>query len=183
MTFFVTSTGNGALGGKFGGLAGGDKKCQDHADAVGAGDHTWVAYLSTFISAENGGGGVDAKDRIGPGPWQNQKGVVIATSNAALHAKSFNIKDADILDENGKLVPASESAILTGTAASGRAFQGANCQNWTTNSAAGWCGRSNSIANTTDALDTWSSSLNCFCGGKSSLDKQSTQRIYCFAKD
>src|SRR4029078_7463323 len=83
MTFFITSTGRGAMGGNLGGLSGADKKCQDLAAAVGGGDHTWHAYLS--VSAAAPGGAVNAKQRIGSGPWVNQKGTVIAASLTALH--------------------------------------------------------------------------------------------------
>src|SRR6266849_2652297 len=75
MTFFVTSTGSGK-GADLGGLAGADQRCQTLAQAVGAGAKTWHAYLST--QASGGGAAVNARDRIGPGPWQNAKGAVIA---------------------------------------------------------------------------------------------------------
>src|SRR5215469_17584853 len=74
MTFFVTSVGSGN-GANLGGLAGADKHCQDLAASAGAGSHTWHAYLST-----DGAGAVNARDRIGKGPWTNAKGEVIATS-------------------------------------------------------------------------------------------------------
>ena len=73
MTFFVSSTGSGR-GGDLGGLAGADRLCTSLASAVGAGNHTWRAYLSTQSGA--GGSGVNARDRIGTGPWRNAKGVV-----------------------------------------------------------------------------------------------------------
>ena len=79
MTFFVTSAGPGN-GGDLGGLDGADRHCQTLAQAAGAGGKTWRAYLST-----QGAGAVDAKDRIGRGPWQNAKGTVIAKDVADLH--------------------------------------------------------------------------------------------------
>src|SRR5579864_1825893 len=79
MSFFVTSVGPGK-GADLGGLAGADKHCQDLAASVGAGGKTWHAYLST-----QGAGAVNARDRIGKGPWQNAKGVVVAASVADLH--------------------------------------------------------------------------------------------------
>src|SRR6202035_504676 len=78
MTFFVTSEGPGK-GGDLGGLAGADAHCQKLAAAVGAGGKTWHAYLSSNTTAANPGATVNARDRIGKGPWQNAKGVVIAT--------------------------------------------------------------------------------------------------------
>ncbi|HEY3533575.1 MAG TPA: hypothetical protein VGL43_10680, partial [Casimicrobiaceae bacterium] len=80
MTFFVTSEGSGK-GAEFGGLAGADRHCQQLAAAVGAGQRTWHAYLST-----QGPGAVNARDRIGNGPWRNAKGEVVATSVADLHS-------------------------------------------------------------------------------------------------
>jgi len=82
MTFFVTSTGSGK-GADFGGLAGADKHCQSLATAAGAGNHTWRAYLSS-----QGPQAVNARDRIGSGPWQNVKGVVIARNLEELHGNN-----------------------------------------------------------------------------------------------
>src|ERR1700760_4962699 len=82
MTFFVTSEGSGK-GADLGGLAGADRHCQSLAQAAGAGAKTWHAYLST--QAANGQSAVNARDRIGAGPWQNAKGVVVAKSVDELH--------------------------------------------------------------------------------------------------
>src|SRR5213082_3162266 len=82
MTFFVTSTGSGK-GADFGGLAGADKHCQALASAAGAGSRTWHAYLSA--APAQGSSAVNARDRIGSGPWKNAKGVVIAQNVAELH--------------------------------------------------------------------------------------------------
>ena len=91
MTFFVTSTGSGK-GADFGGLAGADKHCQTLAAAAGAGGHTWRAYLST-----QGAGAVNARDRIGKGPWRNAKGVVVANRRrrAARHQQPGQADGAD----------------------------------------------------------------------------------------
>ncbi|MET0202683.1 MAG: lectin, partial [Casimicrobiaceae bacterium] len=97
MTFFVTSTGSGT-GADFGGLTGADRLCQTLAAAVGAGGKTWRAYLST-----QGAGAVNAKDRIGDGPWQNAKGVVVAKTNAELHATN-NLTKQTALTEKGEVV-------------------------------------------------------------------------------
>jgi len=129
MSFFVTSVGSGESGGDLGGLEGADTICQDLAEAAGAGDQTWHAYLST--DTEN------ARDRIGAGPWFNQAGVQIAASLAELHAEGtvFNGAPNLILDENGVNAPGPEHDILTGSNADGTAAAGLNCDNWTSNSA------------------------------------------------
>ena len=89
-TFFVTSVGPGK-GADLGGLEGADQHCQSLAKAAGAGDRTWRAYLSTQAPALNDPKFVNARDRIGTGPWQNAKGVVIARSLDDLHSASNNI--------------------------------------------------------------------------------------------
>jgi hypothetical protein len=88
MTFFITSVGSGK-GADLGGLAGADKHCQTLAQAAGAGSRTWHAYLST--SAADGKPAVNARDRIGKGPWQNAKGVVIARDVDDLHSNNNKI--------------------------------------------------------------------------------------------
>ena len=94
MSFFVTSVGPGK-GADLGGLAGADKHCQELAQSVGAGAKTWHAYLST-----QGAGAVNARDRIGKGPWMNAKGVVIATSVADLHSANNKLnKENDAVRE------------------------------------------------------------------------------------
>jgi hypothetical protein len=100
MTFFVTSVGSGK-GADYGGLAGVDKHCQSLAAAAGAGSHTWHAYLST--SAASGSPAVNARDRIGSGPWQNAKGVVIARNVAELHGSNSLTKQT-ALNEKGEVV-------------------------------------------------------------------------------
>jgi hypothetical protein len=134
MTFFVTSTGLGK-GGDLGGLAGADAHCQALAQAVGAGGKTWHAYLST-----QGAGGVNAKDRIGKGPWKNSKGVMVASSVEELHsANFFKLNKTTNLTEKGNYVngrgdtPNMHDA-LTGTQQDGTAMSGpddATCSNWT----------------------------------------------------
>src|SRR5881296_4212885 len=97
MTFFITSAGSGQ-GGDLGGLAGADKQCQMLAQAAGAGGKTWHAYLST-----QGPGAVNARDRVGSGPWQNAKGTVIAKNLAELHGQNNVTKDT-ALTEKGEMV-------------------------------------------------------------------------------
>ena len=137
MTFFVTSAGSGN-GADLGGLAGADKHCQALANAVGAGgSRVWRAYLST--SAVGGAQAVNARDRIGRGPWQNAKGIVIARSVDDLHGPSNNLKKETALNEKGGVVPGrgdpvNEHDILTGSSAEGRALPGEKdmtCGNWT----------------------------------------------------
>ena len=132
MTFFVTSSGSGK-GADFGGLAGADKHCQDLAAAAGAGGHTWHAYLST-----QGAGAVNARDRIGKGPWRNVKGEVIAKDVAELHGTN-NIDKQTALTEKGEVVNGfgdtpNRHDILTGSKPDGTAFSGSDdmtCGNYT----------------------------------------------------
>ncbi len=132
MTFFVTSVGPGK-GGDLGGLDGADKHCQALAQAAGAGSKTWRAYLST-----QGAGAVNARDRIGKGPWQNAKGVVIAKNVADLHDNN-NINKQTALTEKGEVINGrgdqpNRHDILTGSEPDGTAFTGSNdrtCGNWT----------------------------------------------------
>lgn len=135
MTFFVTSHGPGN-GGNLGGLAGADKQCQSLAEAAGAGAKTWHAYLST--QAAEGQPAVNARDRIGKGPWQNAKGVVIAKDVAELHSAN-NINKETALTEKGETVNGygdqpNRHDVLTGSQADGTAFSGPDdrtCKNWT----------------------------------------------------
>src|SRR5262249_36010938 len=99
MSFFVTSAGLGK-GGDLGGLSGAAAPCQSVAQAAGAGRKTWRAYLST-----DGAGGVNARDRIGSGPWVNAKGVQIAANVADLHSDNNKINKETALTEKGAVVP------------------------------------------------------------------------------
>jgi hypothetical protein len=134
MTFFVTSAGpdNGA---DLGGLEGADRHCQQLAEAVGAGDRTWRAYLST--QASGGAPAVNARDRIGEGPWQNAEGVVVARDLEELHDGN-NLSKETALSERGEVVNGRGDSpnrhdILTGSQPDGTAFAGADdrtCGNW-----------------------------------------------------
>lgn len=132
MTFFVTSVGVGN-GGDLGGLAGADAHCQKLATAAGSTGKTWRAYLST-----QGQGAVNAKDRIGKGPWQNAKGTVIAKDVAELHGAN-NLTKQTALSEKGDVINGrgdtpNRHDVLTGSQADGTAFAGADdrtCKNWT----------------------------------------------------
>ena len=135
MSFFVASTGIGN-GGNLGGLAGADNYCQTLAQAAGAGAKTWHAYLST--QAADGAPAVNARDRIGKGPWQNSKGVVIAKDVTELHGGN-NISKGTALTEKGEMVNGygdkpNRHDILTGSQPDGMAFDGPDdrtCKNWT----------------------------------------------------
>jgi hypothetical protein len=139
MTFFVTSVGIGK-GGDLGGLVGADQHCQDLAQAVGAGNRNWRAYLST--QASGGRAAVNARDRVGRGPWQNAKGVVIAKSVDELHGNN-NLTKQTALNEKGMVVNGSGDRpnmhdALTGTQMDGTAFSAAEdrtCGNWTKSAA------------------------------------------------
>ncbi|HZA54811.1 MAG TPA: hypothetical protein VE616_11215 [Candidatus Udaeobacter sp.] len=138
MTFFITSVGSGK-GADLGGLAGADKHCQALAEAAGAGNRMWRAYLST--SAAEGKPAVDARDRIGKGPWQNAKGIVVAKNVDELHGKN-NISKETALSEKGERINARGDTpnmhdILTGSQPDGRALTGSEdrtCGNWTSSS-------------------------------------------------
>jgi hypothetical protein len=135
MTFFITSAGPGN-GGDLGGLEGADRHCQALAQAVGVGDRTWRAYLST--QAVGGAPAVNARDRIGHGPWQNAKGVVIAKDVDELHGQN-NVTKQTALTEKGEMVNGrgdtpNRHDILTGSTPDGRAFppgEDRTCGNWT----------------------------------------------------
>src|SRR5690349_15715799 len=132
MSFFITSTGSGK-GGDFGGLAGADKHCQTLAAAAGAGDKTWHAYLST-----QGPGAVNARGRIGKGPWRNAKGEFVANNLDELHGTNKLGKQTS-LTEKGDIVNGSGDTpnkhdIITGSRPDGTAFPGTDdmtCGNYT----------------------------------------------------
>ncbi len=135
MSFFVTSEGPGK-GGDLGGLAGADKHCQSLAAAAGAGKRTWHAYLST--SAAGGAPAVNARDRIGKGPWYNAKGVLIARNVDELHGENHLNKDTALTEKgemvNGRGDTPNQHDILTGSDSMGMAFPAgldATCGNWT----------------------------------------------------
>jgi hypothetical protein len=140
VSFFITSVGKGD-GANLGGIAGADAHCQALAKAAGAGNRTWRAYLSA--SASGGQAAVNARDRIGPGPWQNAKGVVVAKSVADLHSDSNQLSKENSINEKGAVVNGrgdtpNRHDILTGSQADGTAFPATpdmTCQNWTSNAA------------------------------------------------
>jgi len=136
MTFFITSAGPGK-GGDLGGLEGADAHCQSLAQAAGAGNKTWRAYIST--NGRGGANAVNARDRIGNGPWQTAKGAVIATSVPDLHGANNKISKDNALNEKGERINVRGDRpnmhdILTGSDKDGRAFppnMDLTCRNWT----------------------------------------------------
>ncbi len=140
MSFFVTSTGSGD-GANLGGLQGADQHCRDLAYAVGFGDVTWRAYLSAV--SMGGEAAVNARDRIGTGPWFNYAGDRIASSVSDLHSANANLTKQTILTEKGSIVNGREDTpnmhdIITGSNMDGtvNTDEGHDaCRNWTSNGA------------------------------------------------
>jgi len=135
-SFFITSVGSGK-GADLGGLEGADRHCQSLAQAAGAGSRTWRAYLST--QASGGQPAVNARDRIGRGPWHNTKGELIAQNVDDLHSANNKINKQTTLTEKGQMVNGRGDTpnmhdVLTGSQPDGRAFAGGEdmtCGNWT----------------------------------------------------
>ena len=192
-SFFVTSNGIGN-GGNLGGLAGADNYCQTLAQAAGAGAKTWRAYLST--QAADGKPAVNARDRIGKGPWQNSKGVVIAKHVADLHSNTNNLTKQTALSEKGDVINGrgdtpNRHDVLTGSQPDGTAFAADNdrtCKNWTSSTqGSAIVGHSDRIGlRDDDASKSWNSSHPSRGpdGGCSQADLKSTGGdglLYCFA--
>ena len=192
MTFFVTSHGIGN-GGNLGGLAGADNWCQQLAQEAGAGAKTWRAYLST--QAEDGKPAVNAKDRIGKGPWQNAKGEVIAKDVAELHGDNKLTKQTALSEKgeviNGRGDKPNRHDILTGSQADGTAFpagEDRTCKNWTSSTkGAAMLGHADRMGlNEEPPAKSWNSSHPSRGpdGGCSQADLRSTGGdglLYCFA--
>ena len=190
MTFFITSAGPGK-GGDLGGLEGADRHCQTLAQAAGAGGKTWRAYLST-----QGANAVNAKDRIGRGPWVNAKGATIAKDLADLHGASNNLNKDTALSEKGEVINGrgdtpNRHDILTGSQSDGTAFSGPDdrtCGNWTKSGAgAAMVGHHDRKGlNESPPMLSWNSSHPSRGpdGGCSQADLKSTGGdglFYCFA--
>ena len=185
MSFFVSSVGSGK-GGDLGGLEGADRLCQSLAANVGTGSRTWRAYLST-----TGPGGVNARDRIGRGPWRNANGVVIATDLAQLHG-SNNLSKQTALTEAGAIVNGGGDTpnmhdILTGSQPDGTAIAGSDdstCGNWTKGGeGAAMLGHSDRTGlDDSAAAKSWNAShLSRGCSVDALKRTGSDSRIYCFA--
>lgn len=187
--FFITSKGSGK-GGDLGGLAGADAHCQALAKAEGAGDHTWRAYLSTMATGTSPA--VNARDRIGRGPWYNAGGELIATSVEQLHGTDSKInKDTAVTERldpvNGVADSPNTHDILTGSKSDGTAFEGTEdltCGNWTSSGAGrAQVGHHDRMGQGADA-SSWNSAHPS--QGCSQQDLQNTGGaglFYCFAID
>jgi hypothetical protein len=191
MTFFVTSVGSGK-GADFGGLAGADKHCQALASASGAGGRTWRAYLSASPTPTSPA--VNARDRIGTGPWQNAKGVVVAKSIADLHGDANNLNKQTAITEKGEIVNGrgdtpNKHDILTGTQADGTAFTSAEdrtCGNWTkSGEGAAMVGHHDRIGLRDDAPSkSWNASHpSQGCSDAALIKTGGAGLLYCFAAD
>ena len=190
MSFFVTSVGLGD-GANLGGLAGADKHCQTLAQAAGAGNRRWRAYLSQ--TAAGATLPVNARDRIGSGPWYNAKGVIIAANVDELHGDSQrdrnNIRKPIALNEKGEVVTGSGDTpnvhdILTGSDSHGRALLGrpdvTTCGNWTSNAAG------SAMVGHHDRLGGPNSSWNAVhlsngCSQQNLVSTGGAGLLYCFA--
>jgi hypothetical protein len=190
--FFLTSSGIGN-GGNLGGLAGADNHCQTLAQAAGAGAKTWRAYLST--QAADGKPAVNARDRIGKGPWKNAKGVIVANDVTELHGANGLTKQT-ALSEKGEVINGRGDApnrhdVLTGSQPDGSAFaagEDRTCRNWTSSTqGAAMVGHSDRIGlRDDDASKSWNASHASRGpdGGCSQADLRSTGGdglFYCFA--
>ena len=136
MTFFLTSVGSGS-GADLDALAGADAHCQMLADGEGAGDRTWRAYLST-----QGPNAVNARDRIGTGPWHNARGALVGQNIEEIHGMGHRFTSMTMLDEQGRMIPGGGYApnrhdVLTGSQLDGTAFpagEDMTCGNWSSSS-------------------------------------------------
>ena len=192
ISFFVTSTPIGN-GGNLGGLAGADNQCQTLAQATGAGAKIWRAYLSTM--AADGKPAVNARDRIGNGPWKNAKGVVIAKDVAELHGANGLTKQTALSEKgeviNGRGDTPNRHDVLTGSQPDGTAFAGPDdrtCRNWTSSTqGSAMLGHADRLGlGDDDASKSWNSSHPSRGpdGGCSQNDLKTTGGdglLYCFA--
>ncbi|MAM71165.1 MAG: lectin [Gammaproteobacteria bacterium] len=182
MSFFITSTGSGN-GANLGGLAGADAICQARAEAAGAGNRTWRAYLST-----QGPNAVNARDRIGSGPWFGAGGNRIAMNVDDLHSMGHRISLLTALDQNGNIIPGSGYSpnrhdILTGSQPDGTAYpagEDMTCNNWTSNSDTG--GAKARVGHHDYAA--WGSAHNSAgCSQQALINTGGDGLFYCFAAD
>jgi hypothetical protein len=190
MTFFVTSVGKGN-GADLGGLEGADAHCNALAAAAGSKRTTWKAYLSTTMPG--GDEGVNARDRIGKGPWRNAKGVVIANGVAHLHSAKNNLTKQTALTEKGEAISGSGDTpnrhdILTGSDPQGMystAGGDTNCGNWTkSGEGSAIVGHHDRIGlkKTTRHMASWNSSHGSRgCSQENLVGTGGAGLFYCFA--
>jgi hypothetical protein len=191
-SFFVTSVGIGN-GANLGGLAGADNHCQTLAQAAGAGGKTWHAYLST--QAIDANAAENARDRIGKGPWQNAKGVVVAKDVAELHGAN-NLTKQTALSEKGDLTNGrgdtpNRHDMLTGSQGDGTAFppgEDRTCKNWTSSTqGSAMLGHADRMGlRDDDASKSWNSSHpsrgpDGGCSQKDLISTGGDGLFYCFA--
>ena len=190
MSFFVTS--QTSVTGNLGGLAGADATCQRLAESVGQGNRFWRAYLSAERDAANDNQPVNARDRIGVGPWHNAAGTLVANNVAELHSRTG---DASLfVDERGQRINGQwtgspspvQHDILTGSNADGTLMAGFTCNDWTSGSTAhvGQVGHSDGMGpgqSTAGTLASWNSAhaiQNC----ADTAPRGGAGRFYCFAR-
>ena len=188
MTFFVTSAGPGK-GADLGGLAGADAHCQQLATTVGAGGKTWHAYLST--NAANPGGAVNARDRIGKGPWQNSKGVVVAKDVDDLHSAGNNLNQQTALTERGTMIAGvgmtpNQHDAMTGSQADGHAWPAnlnLTCNNWTSSTfGSTMLGHIDRTPKTPANLESWNAAhMSRSCSQPDLVATGGNGLFYCFA--
>jgi hypothetical protein len=189
MTFFVTSVGPGK-GGDLGGLAGADAHCQQLAATAGAGGKTWRAYLSS--NAANQGGPLNARDRIGNGPWQNFKGDVIATNIDDLHSANNKITRETALTEKGTMVNGvgmqpNQHDAMTGSTADGRVFPvnlNLTCNNWSSSTfGSTMLGHIDRTPKTPANLESWNAAhMSRSCSQPDLVATGGNGLFYCFAQ-
>ncbi|HEX7889633.1 MAG TPA: hypothetical protein VF522_09765 [Ramlibacter sp.] len=186
MSFFVTSS-NPGKGADFGGLAGADRHCQTLAAAAGAGGKTWRAYLST-----TGAGAVNARDRIGRGPWVNAKGATIARNVDELHGTNQLGKETSLTEKGEPIMGRGDAVnmhdVLTGSTPEGRATatgdQDTTCGNWTkSGDGSAIVGHHDRMGLTEDPpAKSWNSSHGTRgCGMEALKGTGGAGLLYCFA--
>jgi hypothetical protein len=190
MSFFITSAGPGD-GAKLGGLAGADAHCKQLADAsdvAGASGKTWHAYLSA--KASEGQPAVNAKDRIGTGPWYNAKGIMVAQSVADLHSDNNKLGKETSLTEkgmpvNGRGDTPNQHDILTGSLMTGMLASDTTdttCNNWTSNSdGAAYVGHHDRVGGGANPTSWNSAHLSRGCSQENLVGTGGNGYFYCFA--
>lgn len=198
MSFFVTSEGSGD-GANLGGLRGADAHCQSLAEEAGAGNRTWRAYLSQSSAAAP----INARDRIGRGPWHNADGVLIAHDVDDLHSDSNNVNKETALDENGNVVNGSGDQpnrhdVLTGSRPDGTAWPWSlidilnldgdsnwlTCGNWTSNDENGSAMTGHHDRSGQTGYSSWNAAHPSIgCDQQSLIDTGGDGLFYCFAID
>ena len=192
MTFFITSK-SGPDGANFGGIEGADKHCKALATKAGAGNKKWRAYLST--QAVDGEPAINARDRIGKGPWVNSAGVEVAANVDELHSPNSKINVEIGRSERGRRIPGrqfvvNQHDILTGSTADGRAYppgEDKTCGNWTKNGQNGHArvGHHDRMSGRKDAAaKTWNSAHESRgCSAANLKSSGGAGLLYCFAAD